>query len=180
MNRIRKRYVYIRLHIRKSMGAFLQEENIYEVRVKVKTLAEVSELLQLLDKVGYKDVEMGAPRPLFLMEGRRKFTEVAKGRFNKLILRALHELGATDREHAIEIRKIIQQMGKNSEFKDLLQAHHARLQCTSKGILARTVAMITSAILADKYGWVQYDATQAPKKFWLTKRGLEQKIYEET
>jgi hypothetical protein len=157
----------------------LQIEDIYEIRVKVKTLAEVSEVIRMLGKAGYKDVEMGPPRPLFLMKDKRGAAEVTKGRFNELILRALHDLGATDKEHAVDVEKIIQQMKQNPEFRDLLKAH-AHLRCASKGILTRTVTMITSAILADKHGLVHYDATQTPKKFWLTRKGSNKQRRKET
>lgn len=151
----------------------MQTENEYEIRVRVRTLAEVSEVLQMLDKAGYKNVEMGPPRPLLPTEEMRRAAEVVKGHFNEAILRALRELKATDKEHAADVERIILQMKRNPEFRDLLRAH-ARLRCASKGVLYRTVTMIASAILADKYGLVSYDATQLPKKFWLTKKGLEQ------
>jgi hypothetical protein len=150
----------------------LQTETEYEIRVRVKTLAEASKVIQMLDKAGYKNVEMGSPRLLFPMEDRRP-AEVMRGHFNEAILRALRELEATDKEHAVDVEKIILQMERNPEFRDLLRAH-ARVRCASKGVLGRTVTMIASAILADKYGLVSYDATQIPRRFWLTKKGSEQ------
>jgi hypothetical protein len=99
--------------------------------------------------------------------------EVMKGHFNEAILTALRELNAVDREHAVDVEKIVLQMNKNPKFRDLLRAH-ARLRCASKGILSRTVTMIASAILAAKYGLVSYDVSHVPRRFWLTKKGLEQ------
>jgi hypothetical protein len=138
-------------------------ENVYEIRVKVGSLTDVSKIIQILDEAGYKDVEMGP------IAGA---SEVMKGHFNEAILRALHELDATDKKHAVDIEKIILQMRQIPKFRELLRVH-GRMRCASKGVLDRTVTMIASAILADKYGWVSYDATQAPRKFWLTKKGLE-------
>jgi len=145
----------------------IQAENQYEVRVKVKTLSDASKIIQMLGEIGYKDVEMGPPRPAFPMEAVAKAAEAMKGRFNEAILRALYELKATDKEHAADVERIIVQLKKNPEFAGLLE-------CTSEGILSRTITMIASAILADKSGLVSYDATQIPKKFWLTKKGVEQ------
>lgn len=151
----------------------METENEYEIRVRVKTLTDVSKIIQMLDKAGYKNVEMGHPRPLLSIEEVRKGIEVMKGHFNEAILMALSELNAVDREHAVDVEKIVQQMDKNPEFRDLLRAH-ARVRCASKGVLSRTVTMIASAILADRYGLVSYDVSHVPRIFWLTKKGLEQ------
>jgi hypothetical protein len=151
----------------------LEIENGYEIRVRVKTLTEASKIIQMLDNAEYKNVEMGRPRPMFLREDVRRATEVMKGQFNKAILMALRELNAVDREYAVDVEKIVLQMDKNPEFRGLLRAH-ARVRCASKGVLSRTVTMIASAILADRYGLVSYDMSHVPRRFWLTKKGLEQ------
>jgi DNA-directed RNA polymerase specialized sigma54-like protein len=138
-------------------------ESGYEIRVRVRTLTDVSKIIQILDERGYRNIEM---------EPITEATEIMKGRFNEAILMALQELDATDKKHAINVEKIILQMRQIPKFRELLSAH-GRMRCISKGVLNRTVTMIASAILADKYGWVSYDATQVPRKFWLTKKGLE-------
>ncbi len=145
----------------------LNLDDKYEIRIKVKTLADVSKILMMLDKAGYRDVEVGPPLPRFPIEVIKRTAEVMRGRFNEAILKALYELRAADKESAVDVEKIIEQMGKNRDFAELLK-------CTPLGVLKRTVTMIASAILADKYGLVIYDDKQTPKKFWLTKKGLEQ------
>lgn len=142
----------------------MQVEGSYEIRVRVKTLADVSKIMQIMDEAGFREVEMGPPRPSLPTEAIAKAAEVVRGRFNHAILKALQELGATDKEHASSVEEIIGQMKKNPEFTGLLE-------CTSEGILKRTITMIASAVLADKHGFAGYDATQVPRQFWLTKKG---------
>jgi len=142
----------------------MQVEGHYEVRVKAKNLADASKIIQILDEAGYREVEMGPPRPPLPTEAIVRAAEVVRGRFNEAILKALRELGATDKEHASSVEEVIAQMKKNPEFAGLFE-------CTPQGILSRTINMIASAILADKHGLVSYDEKQVPRKFWLTKKG---------
>jgi hypothetical protein len=142
-------------------------ENQYEVRVKVRDLADASKIIKLLGELGYKDVEMGPPRPAFPIGVMARTAEMMRGRFNRAILRALHELKAVDREHAADAEKIIMQLRKNPELAGLFE-------CVPKGIQSRTVTMIASAILGDKHGLVNYDAMQVPRKFWLSEKGKRQ------
>ena len=139
---------------------------VYEVRVKVKTLADASKIIQILDEAGYREVEMGPPRPPLPIEPMARAAEVMRGRFNMAILKALQELGATDKEHASSVEEIIAQMGKDPKFAELLE-------CMPQGILSRTINMIASGILADKHGLVSYDEREVPRKFWLTGKGAQ-------
>lgn len=149
----------------------MHTEDEYEVRVRVKTLADASKIIQALDTAGYKDVEMGTPRAHFPTEMFGRMAEAARGRrhylwINRLILRALYRLGAVDREHGVEIDKVVKEMKKNPESVNLAQH-------SSNGILSRTVTMVAHAILAEKHGWVSYDPGQTPRRFWLTEKGIE-------
>jgi len=144
----------------------MQFENLYEVRVKVKTLADASKVIQILDEAGYREVEMGPPRPPLPIEPVARAAAVMRGRFNIAILKALQELGATDKEHALSVEEIIAQMEKTPKFVGLLE-------CMPQGILSRTVNMIASVVLADKHGLVSYDEKGIPRKFWLTEKGAQ-------
>ncbi len=140
-------------------------ESIYEVKVRAKTLAEALKIIQLLDTSGYKEVEMGPPRP----PPTGMITRMAyhfRGRLNKIILRALHRLGAVDREHGVEADKLVGEMKR-----DTISGYYVR--SSSEGIISRTVTMVCSAILAEKHGWVSYDLEQTPRIFWLTEKGIE-------
>lgn len=145
----------------------MQAETQYEVRVRVRTLSDASKIIQILDTAGYKDVEMGPPRGPFPAEMFAKLAEATRGRLNKMILRALHRLGAVDKEHGVEVDKVVDEMKKDSQTGDLAR-------CSPEGILARTVAMIAPAVLAEKHGWVSYDPRQTPRRFWLTEKGIEE------
>jgi len=144
----------------------MRAEVPYEVRVKVKTLADVSKIIHILDDAGYRDVEMGPPRPMLPFAAMARAAGVVRGRFNKVILKALQELGATSKEHASSAEEIIEHLRKNPEFAGLLE-------CAPPGILIRTVNMIASATLADRHEMVSYDEEQVPRRFWLTRKGLE-------
>jgi len=143
----------------------VQVEGIYEIRVRVKTLADASKIIQWLDTAGYKELEMGPPRPP--LPPRPPFPEEMGGRLNKIILGALYRLGAVDKEHGVEVDKVVEEMKKDPEFGD-----HVRW--SPEGIIARTVAMVAPAILAEKHGWVSYDPAQTPRRFWLTQKGIEE------
>lgn len=141
-------------------------EDVYEVRVRVKTLADASKVIQMLDTAGYKEVEMGPPRGHFPGEMFARMALTARGRLNKMILRALYRLGAVDREHGVEINKVIEEMKKDPESANLARG-------PPEGVLSRTVTMVAHAILAEKHGWVSYDQKQTPRRFWLTEKGIE-------
>lgn len=145
----------------------MQAEGLYEIRVRVKTLGDASKIIQILDEAGYREVEMGPPRGPWPTELSTRMAETVRGRLNKMILRALHRLGALDKEHAVDADKIVEEMKKDRESGGLVQ-------CSPEGILTRTVAMIAPAILAEKHGWVSYDAEQTPRRFWLTKIGIQE------
>ena len=149
----------------------MQSEGLYEVRVRVKTLAEVLKIIEALDTAGYKDVEMGPPRRPFPIEVDAKIFDAIRGRLNKIILRALYRLGAVDEEHGVEIDKIVEEIRKDPDSGGLLRY-------APEGILARTVAMLSSAILAERHGWVSYVSEQTSKRFWLTDRGIEEAQHE--
>jgi len=149
----------------------MQTEGVYEVRVRVKTLADASKIIQLLDSSGYRDVAMGPPgaplgRP-FHPETFAKMGLLVRGRLNKTILRALYRLEAVDREHGVEVSRILEEMKKDSEVGEFVL-------CLPEGVLTRTVAMITPAVLAGKHEWVSYDPGQAPLRFWLTEKGIKE------
>ena len=144
----------------------MQTEFNYEIRVKLNTLADASKVIQILDVAGYKEIEMGPPRGHFPGEILAKMVKATRGHHNRMILRALYRLGAIDRERGVEIDKVIEEMKKDLESVNLSQGH-------PEGVLSRTVTMVTSAILAEKHGWVNYDKKQMPRKFWLTNNGIE-------
>ncbi|MFQ6135016.1 MAG: hypothetical protein ACE5KU_04290 [Nitrososphaerales archaeon] len=139
----------------------------YEVRVRVKTLSEASKVIQTLDELGYRDVEMSLPRGPWPTGMFAKIAETVRGRLNKMILRALYRLGASDKEHGVEVDKIVEEMRNDPESGGLVQ-------CSPEGILTRTVAMIAPAILAEKHRWVSYGPEQTPRRFWLTEKGIKE------
>jgi len=63
-----------------------------------------------------------------------KMAETIRGRLNKMILRAMHRLGASDKEHAVEADKIVKEIKKDPESGGLVQ-------CSPEGILLRTVVI---------------------------------------
>jgi len=146
----------------------VQAEGVYEVRVKVKTLSEASKIIQILDEAGYRDVEMGPPRAPHHTAMLAKMAETVRGRVNRMILRAMHRLGALNREHAVDAERIVEEMKNDPESGGLVKCSH------HEGVLTRTVAMIASSILAEKYGWVGYDPDCAPRRFWLTDKGVRE------
>lgn len=144
----------------------MNAEEIYEVRVRVKTLTDASKLFQLLDTAGFKEVDMGPLREPFPAPLFSRMKEDFRGNINKKILKALYRLGAMDMEHAVETEKVVEEMKKDLASENL----PARF---SEGILSRTVTMITHAILVERHGWVSYDKKQYPRRFWLTDKGVE-------
>ena len=141
-------------------------EDVYEVRVRVKSLADASKVIQVLDTAGYEKVEMGPAREHFPAEKFARIAEAMRGRLNKMILGALYRLGAMDREHGVVIDKVVDEMREDSESANLARG-------SPEGVLTRTVTMVAHAILAEKHGWVNYDSKQTPRKFWLTEKGIE-------
>jgi len=144
----------------------VQAEGSYEVRVRAKTLSDVLKIIRALDTAGYKDVEMGRPRRLFPPQADGKIFEAIRGRLNKIILRALYRLGALDEKHGVEIERVIEEMRKDPDCGELLRY-------APEGILVRTVAMLSHAILAERHGWVGYIPGQT-RRFWLTDKGIEE------
>ncbi len=145
----------------------MEPERLYEVRVRVNTLREASKIIQMLDSEGYKDVEMGPPRPAFPRIIAARMARAVRGRLNKMIMRALDRLGAADEKHGVEANKIVEEMKKDPEFGELVR-------CSPEGIFIRTVTMVSSKVLADRYGWVKYDPESTPRRFWLTERGIRE------
>ncbi len=125
----------------------MQTEGMYEVRARVRTLADASKIIQLLDSVGYKEVGIGPPRPHLSTEMFAKAAEAIRGRLNKMVLRALQRLEAFDEKHGLEVEKMVEKM-KNDH------AHGDLVRCSPEGIIARTVSMVAPAVLAEKIGWV--------------------------
>lgn len=145
----------------------MQSERLYEVRVRIRTLAEASKVIRVLDDAGYKDVEMGPAQGPFAPAMVAGIAEVLRGHLNKIILGALNRLGAVDREHGVEIDKIVEEMKNDADSGELVRR-------SPEGIVIRTVAMVSTAILAERRGWVSYDPQQTPRRFWLTEKGAEE------
>ena len=134
----------------------MQTEDSYEVRVRVRSLAETSKVIQVLDAAGHRDVEKGRgrePFPLALMTAN--LAEAFQGRLNRIILRALYRLRSVDKEHGMEIDEIVEEMKKDTDIGEFLR--HAL-----EGVLTRTVAIVASAILSERHGWLIYDSEQVP------------------
>lgn len=142
-------------------------EGPYEIRVRVKTLADTMKIIQLLDSAGYRDVEMGPPMRPFPPRMFARMAETVRGRVNKVVLRAIQCLGAVDKDHGVTVDKIVKEMKRDPEFGDMVR-------CSPEGVLERTVAMIAPAVLAERHGWVSYDPGQFPRRFWLTPEGIRE------
>ncbi|MEE9586264.1 MAG: hypothetical protein V3W09_05110 [Nitrososphaerales archaeon] len=138
-------------------------ENRYEVRVKIKDLAEATKVIQMLGDAGYKDVEMSSSRT-FWPRDHITHMEAHRGYFKRMILNAMSDLKALDRKRAVSVDDIVEKMKSSTEL-DLNRCSH--------GVLTRTVSMITPAVLASRYGWVEVDDSKTPRRFWLTEAGVK-------
>ncbi|MFQ6134723.1 MAG: hypothetical protein ACE5KU_02765 [Nitrososphaerales archaeon] len=140
------------------------DENGYEVRVKVRDLAGATKIIQMLSDAGYTDVEMGSSRTFWPRDHMNRM-EAYRGYFKRMILKAMLDLNALDRKRAVSVDDIVGKIRSGTE----LHLH----RCSREGVLTRTVSMITSAVLAGRYGWVEVDGSKTPRRFWLTEAGVK-------
>ncbi len=141
----------------------------YSVKVKVDSLDHASRLLKLLEENGYEDVSM---ERLSSSDDNsvRQHAEWARssnafGRFNELILASLFRAGATNQKVSVTIEEIIENMRGLGGGQEMLEKR-------GEGVVSRTVSMVASAVLGNKYGWVANDESE-PRRYWLTETGLE-------
>jgi len=144
----------------------MKDEDGYEVRVKVEDLTDAVKVIDTLRKAGYTKIEMGPPRAAMPIHIMKRMAEAYRGRFNKIVLKALLELNAVDKAHAAQVEDIVEKI-RGSLGHDLTKF-------LPHGILSRTVSMIAAGVLAGKYGWVEFDMSQMPRRFWLTEEGVRE------
>lgn len=146
----------------------MQSEESYEIRVRVRTLAEASRVIGLMDGAGYRDVEMVSFRGSVFGGSPvvANFAEALKGHLNRIIVKAMFRLGAVNRESGVEVHKIVEEMKRDSASGEFVRL-------APEGILTRTVSMVSAAILADRHEWLSYSPQQTPRRFWLTEKGVE-------
>jgi len=140
---------------------------LYEVRVLVSTLDDASSLLKFLSERGYGQVSMGPPA-----EARPPPTgavlDSAKSSLNRMnnwIISALYRLGATGKGKGVTAEKIVGVLKSLAEAGGLFDSR-------GDGIVSRTVSMVASSVLGNKFSWVAYEETR-PRRFWLTADGLK-------
>ncbi|HXW37279.1 MAG TPA: hypothetical protein VEJ36_05200 [Nitrososphaerales archaeon] len=140
---------------------------MYEVKVTVSTLDDASKLIRSLSELGYSKVSMSQPSsplgspPAELLDRAR----ASLNRLNDWILRSLDTLEAADRIHGVTAEKIVATLRKMPETNAMFNAR-------GEGIVSRTVSMVASSVLGDKFGWVSCDKSH-PRRFWLTPNGLQ-------
>jgi 2-keto-3-deoxy-galactonokinase len=142
----------------------------YSVKVNVDSLDHASRLLKLLEENGYEDVSMDR---LLSSEDNSSGQHAewvrssnAFGRFNELILTSLFRAGATKKNSSVTIDEIIENMKGLSAGREMLERR-------GEGVVSRTISMVASAVLGNKYGWIAYDDEKEPRRYWLTQKGLE-------
>lgn len=140
----------------------------YEFRVAIPSLEDASKLMKILAENGFNDVSM-----IRLDEDQshsQHHSEWARassafGRFNELILASLYKAGARSETKSVTIEQIIQSLKEIRGGREILEIK-------GEGIVSRTVSMVASAVLGNKYGWVAYKDTE-PRRYWLTEKGSE-------
>lgn len=140
----------------------------YELKVAIPSLEDASKLMKILAENGFNDVSM-----IRLDEDQshsQHHSEWARassafGRFNELILASLYKAGARSETKSVTIEQIIQSLKEIRGGREILESK-------GEGIVSRTVSMVASAVLGNKYGWVSYKDTE-PRRYWLTEKGLE-------
>lgn len=143
------------------------KSDAYEIRVQVSTLDEASKLLKILGENGYSQVSMGQPAsagtspPGALLDRAKS----SLNRLNNWILTAIYRSDATEKAKAVTAEKIVGVLQNLPETGGLFDSY-------SEGVISRTVSMVASSVLGDKFSWVAYERTQ-PRKFWLTDEGLK-------
>jgi hypothetical protein len=142
----------------------------YEVKVMVASLEEAAQLMKLLAANGYSNVSMSqsetrSARSLNAVGSSWARSSSAFGRFNELILASLYRAGADSKSKSVTIEQIVANLKELRGGQEMLEAR-------GEGIISRTVSMVASAVLANKYGWVGYEDTE-PRRYWLTESGLE-------
>jgi hypothetical protein len=142
----------------------------YEVRVIVDSLERASELMQILSESGFDEVSMTRSLASEDQAPSRGHAEWARssgefGQFNELILASLYRSGARNKAKSVSIEDIVENMRQIRGGQEILKTK-------GTGIVSRTVSMVASAVLGNKYGWVAYEDSE-PRKYWLTEKGLE-------
>jgi hypothetical protein len=141
-----------------------ENETRYDISIKVKSLDDVTKIITFLKDSGFTDISFYTSRPTEVVEGERE--ERAKRRYSDLILLSLYTAKARSEESAVDVDEIIALGRKN------LRPRMVYVLFDNEGIAKRTINMIATAILADKYGYIEYTKSE-PKKFWLTPKGIE-------
>ena len=124
--------------------------DLYEVRVSVSTLEEASKLLKMLGDEGYERVSMGSPSPTGAAP-TGALLDRAKSSLNRLnswIVIALYKLGATEHAKAATTEKIVSVLHDMPETGELFGSR-------GEGIISRTISMVASSVVGDKFSWVR-------------------------
>ncbi len=139
---------------------------MYDVKIGVKSLEEASRLMVLLELNGFSHVSM-TPAETFDQTYSRERASLndSLGRFNEMILAALVRAEASDEKRGVTIDEIITNLKQLHGSKSIFQGR-------KEGVVSRTISMVASSVLGDKYGWVAY-ADSEPRRFWLTEKGIE-------
>lgn len=142
----------------------------YEIRVAVNSLDQASQLMKILAENGFDEVSMARPFAQDDQSHHRAHSELARsgnalGRFNELILASLYRSGARSKSRSVTIEEIVENMKQIRGGQEIMESK-------GEGIISRTISMVASAVLGNKYGWVAYEDTE-PRKYWLTEKGLE-------
>jgi hypothetical protein len=138
----------------------------YEVKVVVHSLDEAGRLMKVLGDHGFRGVSMSGPSASHSVAANSyRDSRAALANFNELIIGALRRAGAVDRRSAATVEQMV-------EALKTLRSAEGVFRSRPEGVVSRTVSMVASAVLADKYSWVAYDPEE-PRRFWLTERGLE-------
>ena len=140
---------------------------VYEVKVRVATLEEASDLLKALGEKGYDRVSMGPPAQAGPTP-TGELLDQAKSSLNKMnnwILAALYKLGATEKGKAATAEKIVGVMKDLPEANGLFGSRGA-------GVVSRTVSMVASSVLGSKFSLISHNSA-TPRRFWLTEEGAK-------
>jgi hypothetical protein len=132
----------------------------------VPTLEEASKLLKALGDGGYEHVSMGSPSPAGAAP-TGALLDRAKSSLNRLnnwIVIALYKLGAAEQARAATAERVVSVLHDMPETAELFDSR-------GEGIVSRTISMVASSVLGDKFSWVAYERTR-PRRFWLTRDGI--------
>jgi len=132
----------------------------------LSTLDDAAKLIKKLGEIGYSQVSMGSPSsggapPHGVLLDRAKSS---LNKLNNWIVLAIYKSDAMEKSRAVTAERIVEVLQNLPETGGLFDSH-------SEGVVSRTVSMVASSVLGDKFSWVAYEKTQ-PRRFWLTQEGL--------